>query len=321
QAEAELEPEPEPELEPETERAAELELETESDISLEDSDFTVHGLDLDAEADSSDEFEAAEEIETLDLEPLDLEPGLAADFESAAESEMEVLELEEPELEELVPESPEPELPEEAELEIEPEAEAELFELQVEADDEELDLDSLLGAPEDEENEDSLFDSLPEIELPSAGQTAHQVETPQTVDEVLSKPAQPAINPPAALDSAISILPPGEDEEQLDDELQEIFIEEAEEVLETINEYFPKWKQDTADKNSLTEIRRAFHTLKGSGRMVKALVVGELAWSIENLLTRVIEGTVEPNADVLNVIEQVTALSPELVQEYADKQQ
>ena len=33
-------------------------------------------------------------------------------------------------------------------------------------------------------------------------------------------------------------------------------------------------------------MRRSFHTLKGSGRMVGAQLIGEFAWSIENLLNR-----------------------------------
>ena len=55
-----------------------------------------------------------------------------------------------------------------------------------------------------------------------------------------------------------------------------MFVEEAGEVLETIAEYLPQWRADTANKEALSEVRRAFHTLKGSGRMVRALVIGEL---------------------------------------------
>lgn len=189
---------------------------------------------------------------------------------------------------------------------------------------EDLDLGSLLGAPAAETaSEDDVFASLPEIELATAPepQTDDGQAQEQSIAEVLARPEQEQINPPAQLDSVISILPPADDEEQLDEELQEIFIEEAGEVMENIDEHFPLWRHDTSDKNSLTEIRRAFHTLKGSGRMVKALIVGELSWAIENLLNRVIEGTVEPGADVLNTIEQVIALIPGLVQEFADKQQ
>ena len=38
----------------------------------------------------------------------------------------------------------------------------------------------------------------------------------------------------------------------------------------------------------LLEIRRHFHTLKGSGRMIGAKSSAELAWTVEDTLNRVI---------------------------------
>ena len=38
-------------------------------------------------------------------------------------------------------------------------------------------------------------------------------------------------------------------------------------------------------------MRRSFHTLKGSGRMVGAQLLGEFCWSVENLLNRIIDKT------------------------------
>ena len=46
------------------------------------------------------------------------------------------------------------------------------------------------------------------------------------------------------------------------------------------------------NKDVLTDVRRHFHTLKGSGRMVGAKSSGELAWTVEDTLNRVISGTV-----------------------------
>ena len=71
------------------------------------------------------------------------------------------------------------------------------------------------------------------------------------------------------------------DSELLDDEILGIFVEEAEEVLETIHEFYPRLRQNHDDREALTEVRRAFHTLKGSGRLVGATSIGELAWSVE----------------------------------------
>ena len=65
-------------------------------------------------------------------------------------------------------------------------------------------------------------------------------------------------------------------------------------------------------EEALSEVRRAFHTLKGSGRIVGANVIGEVAWSVENMLNRLIDGTVEPGTQFVSVVEQARTLVPEL---------
>ncbi|MDD0845184.1 Hpt domain-containing protein [Pseudomonas sp. Gutcm_11s] len=164
---------------------------------------------------------------------------------------------------------------------------------------------------------------LPEVELPSAPLEPEPAQSaaakPMTMAEVMAAPVQ-AINPPAQ-DVPPSLLPPPADEEPVDEELLEVFIEEVGEVLETINEYLPQWRADTDNKDALTEVRRAFHTLKGSGRMVRALIIGELGWSIENMLNRVLDRSIQPDQPVQQVIVDVVELMPALVDEFAAKAQ
>ncbi|HBM48530.1 MAG TPA: hypothetical protein DD385_00060, partial [Marinobacter sp.] len=95
-----------------------------------------------------------------------------------------------------------------------------------------------------------------------------------------------------------------------------IFVEEAEEVLQTIHEHYPRLRQNYDDRDALTEVRRAFHTLKGSGRMVGATSIGELAWSVENMLNRVIDQTLKLNDDTFALIDEVNARIPSLIQEF-----
>jgi len=106
----------------------------------------------------------------------------------------------------------------------------------------------------------------------------------------------------------------------IDDDILEIFIEEAAEVLETIEENFSKYKLDPGDAVALTELRRAFHTLKGSGRMVGASVVGETAWSIENMLNCLIEGSIHHSKDLNRVIEEIADEVPALMTAFEQKQ-
>ena len=162
---------------------------------------------------------------------------------------------------------------------------------------------------------------IPDVELPQIiiAEASEHEPVELSLQDVMSSSVAP-VNPPAT-DIPPSILPPPADEEPVDQELQEVFVEEAEEVLETLNEFYPKWRANQDDQEALTEVRRAFHTLKGSGRMVRALVAGELAWSIENMLNRVIDGSVAVSQPLLQVIADVITLFPELVEEYAKQQQ
>lgn len=110
------------------------------------------------------------------------------------------------------------------------------------------------------------------------------------------------------------------DGDLLDDEILGIFIEEAEEVLQTIHEFYPRLHQNHDDRPALTEVRRAFHTLKGSGRLVGANSLGELAWSVEDLLNRVIDQSIKPNDDLFTLIDDVNARIPSLIQEFREGQ-
>lgn len=107
----------------------------------------------------------------------------------------------------------------------------------------------------------------------------------------------------------------------MDDELREVFLEETAEVLDILREYLPRWSASPGSAAVLGELRRAFHTLKGSGRMVRALVLGELAWAVENLLNRVLEHSVEPGPQVDELLRDTLQLLPELVAEFAANHQ
>ncbi|SET08145.1 chemosensory pili system protein ChpA (sensor histidine kinase/response regulator) [Pseudomonas sp. NFR09] len=133
----------------------------------------------------------------------------------------------------------------------------------------------------------------------------------QSQYDALASPTS-RLNPPA-LQRPGSLLPPPADEEPIDDELREVFLEETDEVLEVLHRHLPS----SADKTAQGEMRRAFHTLKGSGRMVRALVLAELAWAVENLLNRVLERSVVLGPEVQQVLDEAVALLPELIADFA----
>ena len=68
-----------------------------------------------------------------------------------------------------------------------------------------------------------------------------------------------------------------------DAEMREIFIEEAREVVSDATAAVERLQSAPDSSQDMTAVRRAFHTLKGSSRMVGLKDFGEAAWSCEQL--------------------------------------
>lgn len=101
-----------------------------------------------------------------------------------------------------------------------------------------------------------------------------------------------------------------------DPDIRDIFIEEVEEILEYQQQAIPNWIENPSDQEILTDIRRSFHTLKGSGRMAGAVQSGELAWSIEEMLNRSMSGTVALTKDMQELVYSVSTLYATLVEDF-----
>ncbi|MGE4071191.1 MAG: Hpt domain-containing protein [Lysobacterales bacterium] len=98
--------------------------------------------------------------------------------------------------------------------------------------------------------------------------------------------------------------------DEIDDEIREVFVEEVQDELDNLNRQYPAWKNDLGDFEKLKPVRRSFHTLKGSGRLVGALAIGEYAWKIENMLNRVLDKTIQPTPAVLDLLDHAIAALP-----------
>ena len=103
--------------------------------------------------------------------------------------------------------------------------------------------------------------------------------------------------------------------EPVDPQFVELFIEEAKEEIASIQKTFPLWDQNPMDLESLSLMRRSFHTLKGSGRMVGARSIAEFGWSIENLLNRIIDKTLSRTPGMMALLRNAVAALPQLVEQ------
>jgi chemosensory pili system protein ChpA (sensor histidine kinase/response regulator) len=101
--------------------------------------------------------------------------------------------------------------------------------------------------------------------------------------------------------------------DDIDEEIREVFVEEVQDEIDNLGRSLPAWKADVNDFEKLKPIRRSFHTLKGSGRLVGALALGEFSWKVENMLNRVLDKTVTPGPAVQGLVDNAVVVLPELL--------
>jgi chemosensory pili system protein ChpA (sensor histidine kinase/response regulator) len=155
---------------------------------------------------------------------------------------------------------------------------------------------------------------VPNVELPAADAAKTVKLDPQStlaLEDVKRVQAVTLI----ALDAAVAVPAPAPAAMEVDPQFLELFIEEAKEEIASIQQTFPLWDQNPMDLESLGSLRRSFHTLKGSGRMVGARSIAEFGWSIENLLNRLIEKTLSRTPGMMGLLRSAVAALPLLVEQ------
>ncbi|WP_297903910.1 Hpt domain-containing protein [Metallibacterium sp.] len=138
----------------------------------------------------------------------------------------------------------------------------------------------------------------PQAELPEPGEGLGEwVEITEEIEEAVPADATP-------------LAGFRQDGEAADAEIREVFIEEVGEEIQALNSGLDAWLSNPDDLDTLRNMRRAFHTLKGSGRLVGAMELGEFAWKVENLLNRVLDRSVPPGPMVQALVRHAIAALP-----------
>ncbi|MGE8218894.1 MAG: Hpt domain-containing protein [Stenotrophomonas acidaminiphila] len=101
------------------------------------------------------------------------------------------------------------------------------------------------------------------------------------------------------------------DAEQIDQDIREVFIEEFDEELQNLGRLLPAWRAAPESMERLRPVRRVFHTLKGSGRLVGARTLGEFSWKIESMLNRVLDGSRPASPAVVTLVSQAYDVLPQ----------
>jgi chemosensory pili system protein ChpA (sensor histidine kinase/response regulator) len=143
----------------------------------------------------------------------------------------------------------------------------------------------------------SRLEGLPEASASGDGIPATTIELPGIRIE---KPAEKPIESTAQVASGTAIP-------DIDPAMLGIFLEEFDSVAAKLKLHLPAWLENHSDHKALTELRRGFHTLKGSGRMVGALEVGDFSWRIEELLNKLTENKIGFSPPVGQIISLAVA--------------
>ncbi|MDR2016185.1 MAG: Hpt domain-containing protein, partial [Burkholderiales bacterium] len=122
-------------------------------------------------------------------------------------------------------------------------------------------------------------------------------EIPSLLSKLIETTAVTAA--PSAETQRLMLVDAGE----LDAELLDIYLQEAIEVLDGVREHHKQLAQHPHDHEALRTVRRAFHTLKGSGRMVGLTELGELAYDVEKIHNRLLEEGYPATPTVLTMID------------------
>ncbi|MGB5261066.1 MAG: Hpt domain-containing protein [Gammaproteobacteria bacterium] len=152
---------------------------------------------------------------------------------------------------------------------------------------------------------------------PLAESSASPVDdTAYTGDSRVAEPAVEAALPPGVeqmpvvIAANFPVLDAGADEEIVD-----IFLEEATEEFDKISISVPAWITQPENTDLIAELQRSFHTMKGSGRMAGAMRIGEFCWMVELVFTRLTDGIIEQSASLFRFMGRV----PETLSQMLDQ--
>ncbi len=95
--------------------------------------------------------------------------------------------------------------------------------------------------------------------------------------------------------------------------LLEIFANEIQEEITRLAVQLPRIHTNPQDREALQIVRRSFHTIKGSGRMVGANYIGEFAWALERLLNSALTGELTVSPALIAVVDEARLALPQLI--------
>src|SRR5262245_54282759 len=151
------------------------------------------------------------------------------------------------------------------------------------------------AVPSEAPADETALEPIPDLCAFTAPPSASELAVP------IQKPVEPA--PPLTTPAAPAAVPDDMDApEAVDPELAEVFAQEAQEHLQAIARLTSELSPEATDRQSLQELRRAVHTLKGAAGVVGFTTAARLAHRMEDLLDALYDDGVALTAEAVRVL-------------------
>jgi chemosensory pili system protein ChpA (sensor histidine kinase/response regulator) len=142
-----------------------------------------------------------------------------------------------------------------------------------------------------------VLESDPAAELPTFEADA----TPQGTK------TEPEIEEPSAIDDpepefVVEDVEP-EEADPLSEDITDIFLEEANEVLARSDSLLNTWRDNLSDLSLVKNLQREIHTFKGGARMAGLTALGDLSHVMESLLERIADKSLLPSESAVQTLE------------------
>ena len=100
-------------------------------------------------------------------------------------------------------------------------------------------------------------------------------------------------------------------QDDVDPELRAVFLAELAEVTQSLQRACTDWHANPYDKAALKNLRRGFHTIKGSAPLIGASALSDFSRQLEHLTAQLLEKPTRATSEMVTTVEQAIALLPD----------
>ncbi|RYZ79934.1 MAG: hypothetical protein EOP04_26800, partial [Proteobacteria bacterium] len=129
-------------------------------------------------------------------------------------------------------------------------------------------------------SEEDASELVEEFEEERDDEAEYELEEPVTPAPPIQK-STPVVQQPVTQQRQVFNA---EDDEDYDPEIIEIFVEEANELLEDMERALHDWQEDWNNTDCVEELKRCLHTFKGGARLAGLTELGDLSHDFETML-------------------------------------